>query len=194
MADAATLAARNTRKAEAQQARAGRILEAAHGILSDTGISGLTMRTVAAQAGYTAGSVYSYFTSKEALLAAIAVDELEGLAKELRSISGGLEAQSDACAVSLRRVVPLLAAARRGDVPEEIERALTGRIISILRLIDGSIGDGGNRTADMQSRALDTIALWAALAGFAQLSGGGRFVSLGVEDEDVLAALVARFG
>ncbi|MGD1934735.1 MAG: TetR/AcrR family transcriptional regulator [Candidatus Phaeomarinobacter sp.] len=194
MVDTAVKAARDARKAEGQQVRAARIRDAARDILGEVGITGLTMRAVAARAGYTAGSVYSYFVSKEALLAALAVDEIDQLGRALRQQpDGSLANRADACVPVLRRVVPLLTAARRGDVPEDTERALTGRIIVILRLLDQSIPGGGPRDEDTSARALDTIGLWSALVGIALLSGSGRFASLNVNETDVTQALIARF-
>ncbi len=180
---AVTEEARAARMAEAQEARAGRILDAARAVLAANGTSGLTMRAVAGEAGYTAGAVYSYFPSKEALLAALARDELDALAHEMKD-GGDLGALNGRAVTALRRVVPLLTAARRGDVPAETERALTGRIIRILRMLDGAAG------TDTPS---DTLALWAGLVGIALLSWSGRFESLGVSEDDVAAALTARF-
>lgn len=185
--------ARDIRKAQGQESRAAHIRAAASELLDEAGISGLTMRAVAARAGYTAGAVYSYFASKEALLAAIAVDELDQLAKAMRQEDETLSAQASICTQALGRVGPLLIAAHRGDVPEATERALTGRVISILRQLDRGVGAGGARSEDASSQALDTIALWCGLVGLAQLSSSGRLASLEVEDIDVASALVARY-
>lgn len=194
MVDTAVKAARDVRKAEGKEVRAARIRDAARDILGDVGITGLTMRAVATHAGYTAGSVYSYFVSKEALLAALAVDEIDQLGRKLRSQPDtSLADKSKTCVPVLQRVVPLLTAARRGDVPEDTERALTGRIIVILRLLDQSVAEGGVRDGGTSARALDTIGLWSALVGIALLSGSGRFASLDVKEADVTEALIARF-
>ncbi len=193
MVDAGTRAAREIRKAQGQESRAAHILAAAADLLDEAGVSGLTMRAVAARAGYTAGAVYSYFASKEALLAAMAVDELDQLAKTMRRENEGLEAQATVCRQALHRVGPLLIAAHRADVPEITERALTGRIIAILRLLDRGISAGGSRSDDASSQALDTIALWCGLVGLGQLSTSGRLASLDVDDADVASALIARY-
>lgn len=193
MVDAGTRAAREIRKVQGQESRAAHILAAAADLLDEAGTSSLTMRAVAARAGYTAGAVYSYFASKEALLAAMAVEELDQLAKTMRQEDDGLEAQASVCTQALHRVGPLLIAAHRGDVPETTERALTGRIIAILRLLDRGIRAGGSRSDSANSHALDTIALWCGLVGLAQLSSSGRLASLGVDDTDVASALIARY-
>ncbi|CDO60187.1 Transcriptional regulator, TetR family [Candidatus Phaeomarinobacter ectocarpi] len=193
MVDTDARVARDIRKAQGQESRAAHIRAAASELLDEVGISGLTMRAVAARAGYTAGAVYSYFASKEALLAAIALDALDQLAKAMRQEDETLSTQASICTQALDRVGPLLIAAHRGDVPEVTERALTGRIISILRQLDRGVGAGGARGDDASSQALDTIALWCGLVGLAQLSSSGRLASLEVEDIDVASALVARY-
>ena len=184
---------RARRRAEGHEARGRAILEAARAVLSEQGISGLTMRMVAGRAGYTAGAVYSYFSSREALLAALAADELDAAARVLKSAPRDLESLSLPLAEALRRVVPLLAAARRGDVPAETERALTGRIIRILHIFNAATGPGGVRASGPAGEAADTLALWSGLVGVALLAWSGRFHSLGVAEEDVIAALAARF-
>lgn len=193
MVDAGARAARETRKAQGQESRAAHILTAAADLLDEAGPSNLTMRAVAARAGYTAGAVYSYFASKEALLAAMAVDELDHLAKAMRQADNDLIAQASVCTRALHRIGPLLIAAHRGDVPETTERALTGRIIAILRQLDRGISAGGRRSDDANSQALDTIALWCGLVGLAQLSTSGRLASLEVDAPDVASALIARY-
>lgn len=187
-------AQRAQRRADAQAARTARILEAARAVLAEDGISGLTMRAVAARAGYTAGAVYAYFASKEALLATLAVDEMEAVARQLRGMDGRLETMAPVLVRALRKVVPLLTAARRGDVPEAIERALTGRIIRVLHDLDAACAPGGLRAEGPSGAAADTLALWSALTGLALLAWSGRFDSLSVPEEEVIRALAARFG
>ena len=98
MADATVQAARAARKAEGQEVRAARIRDAARQLLGEVGLTGLTMRAVAGRAGYTAGSVYSYFVSKEALLAALAVDEIDQLGRALRQLpDASLATRAGAC-------------------------------------------------------------------------------------------------
>lgn len=178
------------RRAAQQQERAARIREAARAILAARGPDALTIRAVAAEAGYVAGSVYSYFPSKEALLASLVADELDRLAQELRSLPADLDARAGRTLETLRGQVPLLMAARRSDIPEAMERALTGRIIAVLRALDAARGGDAPGGAD---RAHETVALWSGLAGIALLSGSGRLASLDMGEDRVLASLLSRF-
>lgn len=183
------------RRAAQQEERAARIRLAARALLAEDGPRGLTIRAVAERAGYVAGSVYSYFPSKEALLAALVVDEMDGLVQALRAAPADLDVRADLALDTLRDQVPLLMAARRGDVPEATERALTGRIIAVLRALDAARGDRDDPAGTPPSdRAYDTVALWSGLVGIALLSGCGRFASLDLEENRVLASLLGRFG
>lgn len=49
----------------------GRILEAAHRIVSEEGVEALSIRKVAKEIGYTAPIIYHYFENKEQLLACV---------------------------------------------------------------------------------------------------------------------------
>lgn len=188
------------RRAAQQEERAARIRLAARALLAEDGPRGLTIRAVAERAGYVAGSVYSYFPSKEALLAALVVDEMDRLVQALRAAPVDLGVRADLALDTLRDQVPLLMAARRGDVPEATERALTGRIIAVLRALDAARGgdaDPARAAASAMTasdRAYDTVALWSGLVGIALLSGCGRFASLDLEEDRVLASLLGRFG
>lgn len=188
------------RRAAQQEERAARIRLAARALLAEDGPRGLTIRAVAERAGYVAGSVYSYFPSKEALLAALVVDEMDRLVQTLRAAPVDLDVRADLALDTLRDQVPLLMAARRGDVPEATERALTGRIIAVLRALDAARGgdaDPARAAASAMTasdRAYDTVALWSGLVGIALLSGCGRFASLDLEEDRVLASLLGRFG
>lgn len=188
------------RRAAQQEERAARIRLAARALLAEDGPRGLTIRAVAERAGYVAGSVYSYFPSKEALLAALVVDEMDRLVQALRAAPVDLDVRADLALDTLRDQVPLLMAARRGDVPEATERALTGRIIAVLRALDAARGgdaDPARAAASAMTasdRAYDTVALWSGLVGIALLSGCGRFASLDLEEDRVLASLLGRFG
>jgi len=187
---------RAARTAARHHACATRILAAARGLLASSGPSALTMRAVARDAGYSAGSVYGYFTSKEDLLAAIAVEELEALAAALKHAP---TARPHLCAEALHRIAPVLLATRRGDVPDRRERALTGRLIAVLRLLDAAMARdaddaSGSRAGAQRGEALDTVGLWCGLVGVAVLADSGRLASLGLTGEEVTAALAARFG
>lgn len=55
------------------------ILDAAGDIVAAAGVDGLTIRAVAQAVGYSAGALYEYFDSKEAILAALYFEGADGL-------------------------------------------------------------------------------------------------------------------
>src|SRR3954452_380285 len=55
------------------------VLGAAQKVFSDAGLEGATIRAIAQAAGYTAGAVYSYFPTKEAIYADILAQSLAAL-------------------------------------------------------------------------------------------------------------------
>jgi AcrR family transcriptional regulator len=70
-------------KAQRQQAlndsRRAMMLDAARTVFEKLGIEGASIREIARQAGYTAGSIYSYFENKEAVYGALLAESLERL-------------------------------------------------------------------------------------------------------------------
>lgn len=61
------------------------LLKAAHRLVQEEGYEGLTIRKLAARAGYAPMSVYSYFADKHAILTALADDQFELLARRLNA-------------------------------------------------------------------------------------------------------------
>ena len=70
---------REERRESAHANKRIEILAAARRVLARVGAKGLTIRAVAAEAGYVPGAVYFYFHSKAAILSELAVSELSGL-------------------------------------------------------------------------------------------------------------------
>lgn len=66
-----------------QQALAGarreHILNAARSVFTELGLEAVSMREIAKRAGYTAGAIYSYFSSKEEIYGALLLESLERL-------------------------------------------------------------------------------------------------------------------
>lgn len=61
------------------EARRALVLDAARAVFAEVGIEGASIREIARRAGYTAGALYSYFDSKEAIYAALLQESLERL-------------------------------------------------------------------------------------------------------------------
>ena len=61
------------------EARRALVLDAARAVFAEVGLEGASIREIARRAGYTAGALYSYFDSKEAIYAALLQESLDRL-------------------------------------------------------------------------------------------------------------------
>ena len=68
----------NRQQAQMDSRRAG-VLDAARSVFQRLGIEGASVREIAREAGYTPGSIYSYFENKEAIYGALLGESLERL-------------------------------------------------------------------------------------------------------------------
>jgi AcrR family transcriptional regulator len=178
-------------------ARAG-ILDAARRVAKRDGAGNLSLRGVAAEAGFAPAALYVYFRSKDELLLALAADDLACLAQAMRlakaadGTSGRLHA---AATVALDLLVgsETLAAAGTAFTPAtrgaDVERAFNGRLIAALMALQAATG------ADPRSRdsQLDAIVLGAALTGLAVFARSGRVKALGFTVEELVTRLIQSF-
>lgn len=173
------------------------ILDAARRVLGAKGADGLTIRAVAAEAGYAPGAVYSYFRSRAELLAELHVQDLAALARSLREMKA--TQPKDVLAARLCDLFSHLArdegaidalmyplGAGGGDVGAEARRAVTGRFIALLTSLHEPLAKGGHA----QASAL-TLASAASSIGLAILSRTGSLEALQMDGARVLAALSA---
>lgn len=72
------------------------ILEAAGRLIAAEGVEGLTIRAVAQAVGYSAGAIYEYYDSKEAILTSLYFDGSDGLAVHCERAVEALPPSSDA--------------------------------------------------------------------------------------------------
>jgi AcrR family transcriptional regulator len=70
---------RHARRAAVNEAKRTHILAAARAVFQERGLEGANLREIARRAGYVAGSIYSYFDSKEAIYGALLAESLERL-------------------------------------------------------------------------------------------------------------------
>ena len=96
------------------------ILEAARRVAARDGARDLSLRGVAAEAGFAPAALYGYFRSKDELLLALAAEDLTQLARAMRG-TGGL-AGAGAAALDLLRGAETMAAASRGAAGGAAER------------------------------------------------------------------------
>lgn len=186
---------RNERRARQRQATRGAILDAARQVAAREGARNLSLRGVAAQAGFAPAALYGYFTGKDELLLALAADDLAQLSRAMREAGAGegkLAAAAGA-ALELLRSNETLAAAQ-GALPQrgggsDAERLFNGRMIAALKVL----ADATGQKADSRDNQCDVVLVAAALGGLALLARSGRLAALGFTPEEILNRLDAHF-
>src|ERR1700759_1775341 len=134
---------REERRARLRQSTRGDILEAARRVAARDGARDLSLRGVAAEAGFAPAALYGYFRSKDELLLALAAEDLTQLARVMKG-SGGLAA-AGAAALDLLRGAETMAAASAAlsdgtsDL-NEAERLFNGRLIAALKALSDVSG------------------------------------------------------
>ena len=184
------------------QARRRAVIDAAERVFRHGGITGLTVRAVAAEAGYTPGALYSYVAGKDDLLAEVAGQSLNRLAQTLKEALGGepetlLARRIDRFRTHYRRhpadldlLAHLLASGRMQALDPTVERHLTGRLIVAL----GALAEAlvGTRALNPEVANRDTLALAAFLLGLSLLENSGRLAVLGFPAEALIESYLGR--
>jgi AcrR family transcriptional regulator len=171
------------------------ILDAARRVAARDGARDLSLRGVAAEAGFAPAALYGYFRNKDELLLALAADDLTSLARAMRG-TGGL-AGAGAAALALLSGTETMAAAsaaltgapqdntRAGDA----ERLFNGRLIAALK----ALSDASGLPSDSRESQCDVVLVAAALAGLALMARSGRLDALGYSPAEMIARLDGRF-
>jgi AcrR family transcriptional regulator len=167
------------------------ILDAARRVAKRDGARDMSLRGVAAEAGFAPAALYGYFSSKDDLLLALAADDLTSLARAMRG-TGGL-AGAGAAALDLLRGAETMAAASAalpGAGGGDAERLFNGRLIAALK----ALSDASGMPSDSRESQCDVVLVAASLAGLALLARSGRLEALGFSPDEMIARLDARFG
>jgi AcrR family transcriptional regulator len=169
------------------------ILAAARRVAARDGARDLSLRGVAAEAGFAPAALYGYFRNKDELLLALAADDLTALARAMRDApaSGGL-AGTGTVALDLLRGAETMAAASAalpGAQGSDAERLFNGRLIVALK----ALSDASGLSASGRQGQCDVLLLAAALSGLALFSRSGRLDALGFTPEEMIARLDGRF-
>jgi AcrR family transcriptional regulator len=172
------------------------ILGAARSVFAERGLDGVTMREIAAAAGYVPGAIYAYFPTQQAILGELLLQSLGDLSRSVKA-AGGTDSKErvtrathaiyDFCTTNSREIdllLQLLRGARQTDFPAELDRQINGRLIALLQPIAAAMQLDGAFTREEAERK--TVALIAHIAGIVLLQTSGR---LAVLDQDG-AALV----
>jgi len=187
------LSRRTERKTRQRAANRGAIVDAARRVATREGTNELSLRAVAAEAGYAPASVYEYFRNRAELVLALAAEDLGQAAKTLREASGGQAGAAKAVFDILKASAALPAAAatlEHDDVPAEAERVFNGKLIAVLTVFAEASGRVPLKNRDEQA---DVVLLAAAAAGLAMLARAGRLKALGFEEAELLARLQKTF-
>lgn len=182
--------ARNTARAE--------ILRAARRVAERDGARNLSLRGVAAEAGFAPAALYGYFRNWDELVLALATDDLSRIAQAMRAAarqsapSSRFTAAASAALEFLANTETLAAAALAmapGANGSEMERLFNGRLIAALSALSAAAGDH----AHSRSTQADVVLLAASLAGLAMLRRAGRLQALGFSTEEMLDRVEAHF-
>jgi AcrR family transcriptional regulator len=186
--------ARTERRVRERNATRASILQAARRLAGREGAKTLSLRGVAAEAGFAPAAIYGYFRGKDELMLALAADDLSRVAHAMRDAAhansgpGRLAAAAGA-ALTLLAGSETIAAAWDVLPPEradsEIERVFNGRLIAALTALSSALG----RPAVSREAQADVVLIAAALTGLAMLKRAGRLAALGFSDEELLARI-----
>jgi AcrR family transcriptional regulator len=184
---------RAKRRAQEQTATRAAILEAARKVGARDGARHLSLRAVAAEAGFAPAALYGYFRNKDELLLALAADDLSLVARAMRDAglnappSEKLEAAALAAVRLLQQTETLATApaALSGGLAPDAERIFNGRLIAALR----SLSDAAGIPMESRDSQLDTVLLAATLTGLAVMARSGRLGAVGFSAEEIVARL-----
>lgn len=186
---------RAQRRAEARSASRASIIEAARLVAARDGARNLSLRGVAAEAGFAPAALYGYFRNKDELLLALAAEDLSNMARAMRNAAPdtqGFAATSSLVLTFLRETETIAAAsAALSSVvgTGEAERLFNGRLIQALTALSDALG---GKPAD-RAQQTDVILLAAALTGLATMGRTGRLDALGFSADELLKRLEERF-
>jgi AcrR family transcriptional regulator len=189
---------RAERRARERSATRASILDAARAVATREGARNLSLRSVAAEAGYAPAALYGYFRNKDELLVALAAEDLSGVARAMRAATQdangrGTLAAASGIALSFLRNTETIAAASAA-LPSmagagEAERLFNGRMIAVLTALAEATG----QRAESRAQQADVVVLAAALAGLAMMGRAGRLDALGFTADELLVRLETRF-
>lgn len=198
LSESAFIDNRAKRRAGEHSATRASILDAARRVGMRDGAKNLSLRAVAAEAGFAPAALYGYFRNKDELLLALAAEDLSALSRAMRDAAskvgakGRLGAAAAAALTLLERTETFATAPSAlsgGGEPSEAERFFNGRMIAAMKTLSDAAGNG---VADRSAQA-DIVLIAAALAGLAVFSRSGRLATLGFSSEEILTRLDARF-
>jgi AcrR family transcriptional regulator len=195
LAPGGTRMSRNEKKSRpahlSKAASRSAILEAARRVAARDGARDLSLRAVAAEAGFAPAGLYGYFRNKDELLLALAADDLTHLARAMRE-AGSIRGASTAALTLLGGTETIAAACLalpRTGGHGDAERLFNGRMIAALR----ALSEASGLPSDNRESQCDVVLVAAALAGLALFERSGRLGALGFQADEILGRLASRF-
>lgn len=184
------------------------LLSAAKQVFAAQGLEGATIRAIAQEAGYTAGAVYSYYPTKEAIYAEILAHSLHELRDGIAAAMAAAESDEARLRAAIRAVyrfyrsrpqdldlgLYVFQGLRPRGLGPELDRQLNSRLIVALQKIAGAIARVGRLTPLTAHQ--ETVAAVCYLFGTLVLAGTGRLKILDSDPDALidhyLDALLAR--
>jgi AcrR family transcriptional regulator len=188
-----SLARRVERRTRQRTANRAAIIEAARRVATREGAGALSLRAVAAEAGYAPASVYEYFRNRAELVLALAAEDLGHVVRSLRDSGGTQAGAARAMLESLKASGALpaaIATLESGAAPSEAERLFTGKLIAALTALSEAAARVPLNTRDDQA---DVVLLAASIVGLAVFARAGRLKALGFDEQQLIARLDRRF-
>jgi AcrR family transcriptional regulator len=184
------------------------ILAAAKDIFARHGLEGATVRAIAQAAGYTAGAVYSYYETKEAIYADILSASLLDLGQAVADAARGAVDDEARVRTTVRAFFDyyharpqelalgfyLFQGLRPRGLTRPLDRELNSRLIAVLMRIRGAIVRFGKLRPLAAHR--ETVAAMCHISGVLLMAETGRLKTLDSDPdfliEHYIDSLVAR--
>jgi len=184
------------RRAQAHASTRTGILDAARRVAARGGARELSLRSVAAEAGFAPAALYGYFSGKDELLLALAADDLAALSRAMREAAlrtSGQKRLASVASVAIEKIrnMESLAAASgaHSASASDAQRLFNGRLIAALKVLSDAAGN----PADTREGQCDAVLVGAAVAGLSLMVRSGRLQALGFSADEIVERLERRF-
>jgi AcrR family transcriptional regulator len=199
---------RAERKQAGRDFRKRAILEAAARVFADRGLEGASVRDIAAEAGYTPGAIYFYFSGKEEVYGEILARSLSRLVRDVKDSINRARTAEEAARAGPRaffvfyRNRPeeldlsfyLVKGIRPRGLTADLNRQLNGRLITLLTPMAGAIRRYSG--LDQDDANTEAVAAVTHMCGILLMRNSGRLATLGFDPEALadkyLAEMAAR--
>jgi len=189
---------RQQRQLAMSDTRRAHVLDAARRVFAARGVEGASIREIAREAGYTAGALYSYFDSKEAIYAALVAESLDRLQAEVLAARAPKSQPAKALVAKAQAWFGFYANNPRdldlgfflvNGLTRELDRALNERLMQALHPCEQAFEDMG---LSPDAAARENAAMFAHGMGLLLLQHTGRIRLFGQAAPALFAQYVDR--